>query len=180
MIKRLTINKQRKQSISLHRTIETLPVWNWEQVKKTGDYRYLLKLEDYDDLPEIEMTGEHWLTLQDEFSQRCGVTDRGSHYMDKFIELQRLIRDEIVYSCDEYNPKLSKTKAKRKILERELEDVPKVEQTLEDQAIQLEIFFQREFDVRKMSVLIWNKYLQEYERRIEELQNRKRSNQKQA
>ena len=167
--------KQRKQSISLFQTIETLPIWNWEQVKKTGDRRFLLVLDNYDVLPDVGVADDHWLMLQGEFQEKVGNNGMGGHYMDKFMDLQRVMRDEIIYGCDEVitgerHPNMSRTKTNRKLLERELDQVPVVNQTIEDQAIQLEIFFQREFDTRKMSVFKWHKYMNEYERRIEELQ----------
>jgi hypothetical protein len=118
----------------------------------------------------VDVLEQHWTDLQDEYAKKCGVDGMAGHYMEKTIEYYKLMQKEIIYGCEEYNSKLSKIKTKRKLLERELDDMPVVEQTLEDKAIQLEIFFNRDFDTRTTSVLRWHKYLKEYERRVEELQ----------
>lgn len=38
----------------IYRTIHKLPIFNYNQVMKTGDLRYLLILDDYSDLPEFQ------------------------------------------------------------------------------------------------------------------------------
>jgi len=162
-------SKTSVQSIRLYRTIADLPMWNWEQIKKTSDLRYLIRLDDYDELPEIDVSGDLWDSLQDEFSEKCGMTESGGYHFDKFIELQKLKRDEIIYSCDEHNSKLSKTKIKIKLLEGEIEEIPVSQQTLYDQVVRLEIFFTRDLDPKTTSVLKWHIYLNEYEKRINEL-----------
>ena len=154
----------------MYRTIADLPMWNWEQVKKTSDLRYLLRLDDYDLLPDLEVSENLWNDLQDEFSKKCGMTESGGYHFDKVISLYELKRDAVIYGCDEYNSKLSKTKIKIKLLEGEIEDIPVSEQTLDDQVVRLEIFFTRDLDPKKTSVLKWHIYLNEYEKRIEELQ----------
>ena len=161
------INKQKKQSTRLYQSIEVLPVWNWEEIKKTGDLRYLIIEGEGEGLEDL------WLRLQDEFNERVGMSETGNHFHDKFMEAQELRLQELIYSCDEYHPKLSRTKIERGLLEKELKDMPVIRQTLEDQAIQLEIFFTTEpgaFNPKTTSVLIWYKYLNEHERRIKELQ----------
>ncbi len=38
--------------MKFYKSLDTLPIWNWYQIHKTGDFRYLLKT-DYDKLPSI-------------------------------------------------------------------------------------------------------------------------------
>jgi len=171
-----TKSKTGGQSIRLYQTIADLPQWNWEQIKQTNDLRYLIKLEDYDELPEVEVEEGLWLTLQDEFKEKCGMEGSGGYYFDKVIDLWKLKRDMIIYSCDEYNSKLSKTKTKIKQLEGEIEDIPVSKQTIDKQVVMMEIFFKCNLNPRTTSVLRYNIYLNEYERQIEELQRGKAVN----
>lgn len=164
--------KTREPSISLYLTIEDLPIWNWEKIKETGDLKYLIK-EGEGDVPE-----GLWQDLQDEYARRCEIDGVQGHFMDKVIELHETIRDLLICSCDDHNPNTAKLKVKRKLLEKEINEIPTTEQTLEDQAIRLEIFFSRDFDTKKMSVLRWHKYIKEYERRIEELQRSQQNHKK--
>lgn len=178
LFRRMFTTKRSIQKYTLYRTIEDLPIWNWERCKR-GELRYLI-IEGESDGVSDGVLNELWGELQDEFNEKCGMSDRGSHGMDKITDLYKAIRDEIIYSCDDHNPKLSRVKTKRRILEKEIEQMPISEQTLEDQAIQMEIFFTRDFDVKKTSVLRWYKYLQEYEKRTEQLRSSYENNQKAA
>ena len=158
----------KRQSIRLYQTIETLPIWKWEEIKKTGDYRYLII--DGNGTADLEAL---WVLLQDEFAEKVGMSGSGGHYMGKFMDLQELRRQSIIQGCDEFNPNLSKTNVKKKLLEGELDEMPISKQKIDDQAIQMEIFFNTEpgaFNPRVMSTFRWHKYMNEYERRIEELQ----------
>lgn len=163
------------RSIKLYRSILDLPIWNWDQVKKTEDRRYLIKLKDYDELPKIEVPADLWNDLLKQYKEDFEEQGTAGYVFEKFVESQILLRDEVIMSCDEYNPNLSSTIVRRKQAEKELENMPTGgKQTLEDQAVVLEIFFKMSFDTRKTSTYRWYKYIQEYERRIEEL-NRQQS-----
>jgi len=35
-------------------SIDNCPLWNWAKVVNSGDMRYLLRLEDYEQLPEVD------------------------------------------------------------------------------------------------------------------------------
>jgi hypothetical protein len=55
------------QKFEYYTTIDTLIVWNWDKVNTTSDLRYLLKLNDYADLPEINFDlSETWNKIQNE------------------------------------------------------------------------------------------------------------------
>lgn len=170
-------SQEKDRTIKLYRTIKDLPIWNWDQVKSTGDRRYLIRLDDYDELPNTEVPIELWQDLLNEYNddfQDSGTI--GSFAYEKFIEHQILLKEEVIASCDEANVMLSSIKVKRQMAEKELENLPRSSQTLDDQAIYMEIFFKIPFNVKQISVYRWFKYAQEYERRIKELdEQRKRS-----
>lgn len=45
----------RKNIYKNYKSIEFLPFWNYYKVSENNDHRYLLKLDDYEELPEIEI-----------------------------------------------------------------------------------------------------------------------------
>jgi len=171
--------KKRKanQSSRLYQDLKELPIWNWDKIQKSGDLRYLIILDDYEDLPEadnLETLAEHFYEIQDEFHLiQDGAKTIGGHYMEKWIELLELKRDALVMSCDDYNPHLSVAKTKITMSEREFKERAESSsgepQDLEEQAVFLEIFFKMPFDTRKMSTFKWFKYLQSYEEQAQEI-----------
>lgn len=42
---------------SIYRSLDSIKVFNYYKCEETGDLRYLLKLDDYDVLPDIDVTG---------------------------------------------------------------------------------------------------------------------------
>jgi hypothetical protein len=45
--------KNQSKELDIYRSIDTLPAWNWYKLKETKDLGYLLKLNDYDTIPEF-------------------------------------------------------------------------------------------------------------------------------
>lgn len=166
---------KRSPSIRLFRTIYECPIWNWHQVRQTGDFRYLIRLEDYEHLPDVstEPLEDVWLAMQDEFNEHFKDSSTGGYYYDKFVQYYQLLRDEVIYGCDAYNAKLSVTRTRRKQLEKELEKLPQKPQGVEEQAVMLEIFFQKDINTKTISVFRWYKYIEQYERRIEQIEKTK-------
>ncbi|RKZ99998.1 MAG: hypothetical protein DRQ47_10160, partial [Gammaproteobacteria bacterium] len=120
----------------------------------------MIKLEDYDLLPNVKVDGAVWQKLQNEYYQHFKDIGTSGFYFGKYLDLQIAIRDEAIFACDQYNPNLSRAIVNRKQLEKELAEVPTGNQTLEDQAIQFEIFFNRSFDTKLISTYRWYKYIE--------------------
>ena len=61
--------KKRKQKANIRyfKTIDTVPAWNYFKAKEQQDTRFLLKLEDYEDLPEVNALEQK--ILDDTFEQ---------------------------------------------------------------------------------------------------------------
>jgi hypothetical protein len=160
--------------IKLYLTIYDCPIWNWDKVKKTDDLRYLIRLKDYDELPDAEVSMDVWNDMQGEYMQHFKDMGTSGHYFDKYLDLQKTLRNEVIYSCDEYSPLLSKTVVRRKQMEQDLEAMPTISQTIEDQAVHMELFFDKApgaFNTKLISVYRWYKYLQEHERRCNEIES---------
>lgn len=164
----LILRKKRKAtSIRLYRSIDTLPIWNYDRVIKTGDLRYLMKLVDYDDLPIVDIHRSHWERIQTEVFEKVGMGDASREQMDKVYRKMMLDLDEMILDKD--SPKLSRVKTRRKQLEQELER-PVKSQDIYDQVAALRAFFHVDFDLRKMSVLEYYKQIELYEKQIRQLQ----------
>ena len=155
--------------IKPYRTIETLPIWHYKKVPSTGDLRYLLKLEDYDELPKKCKIGlqKIWQDIQTEFFEKVDFNDTQDYYFEKSQKLLMLKLDEAIAEAGEtHNPKLSRMKVDIKLLENELKDdlLDNKQQTFEDQIVMLESHYKIEINPQRTSTLKFYKYLQLYER----------------
>lgn len=142
-------------------------MWNYDRVLETGDLRYLLKLEDYDELPRIWVTPQRWEEIQQQVFDRIGMTDTAREGFDKLRRKIQLDLKEL--SMDEDDPKLSITRTRKKQTEQE---EPITQQDLYDQVAMLRAFFHVDFDVKKMSVIEYYKQIQLYERHSREASER--------
>ena len=161
-----------------------IPIWNWDKIKHTLDLRYLIRHEDFSQLideaeVDQELLSELYFNMQDEVHKIQDSQTYGGHYLDQHIELLELKKQKLIMSCDDYNANLSMIKTKIAQLENEINanSEHKSEQTLEDQAVILIVFFKFEIDTKKMSAYKWYKLMQSYDRQTEEL-NRQRSRSK--
>ena len=60
--------EQEQKSLKYYHSIDFLPVGCFYKVLETGDYRYLLKLDDYDELPECSLNlDEVWESIVKEY-----------------------------------------------------------------------------------------------------------------
>jgi hypothetical protein len=83
-----------------YKSIDTCPLWNWAKVVKSGDVRYLLRLEDYDELPavgveKIKGLSGHYEGMHYEILDAAGI-DRDSEdlirataYMYRYLAMWR-------------------------------------------------------------------------------------------
>lgn len=142
-------------------------MWNYDRVLETGDLRYLLKLEDYDELPRIWVIPQRWEEIQQQVFDRIGMTDTAREGFDKLRRKIQLDLKEL--SMDEDDPKLSITRTRKKQTEQE---EPITQQDLYDQVAMLRAFFHVDFDVKKMSVIEYYKQIQLYERHSREASER--------
>ena len=66
--------------MKFYRTIEELPIWNYNKVSEYGDVRYLLRLDDYFELPdkgfELKDLAQTFVDIADELFERFGVDER--------------------------------------------------------------------------------------------------------
>jgi len=62
------------ENIRHYKSAKFCPVWNYEMVIENNDLRYLLKLKDYEYLPEYEQIElqEHWENICNEYAELQG------------------------------------------------------------------------------------------------------------
>ncbi|MCP4987236.1 MAG: hypothetical protein GY928_14655 [Colwellia sp.] len=48
------MNTSQNKKIDFYKSLDFVKVWNYYKVEETGDFRYLLKLDDYDTLPDFK------------------------------------------------------------------------------------------------------------------------------
>ncbi len=54
---RKTTSTSQSKLTDCYKTLDFVKVWNYYKVEETGDFRYLLKLKDYESLPEYDTSG---------------------------------------------------------------------------------------------------------------------------
>lgn len=135
----------------IYKSLDILPIWNYNMICEKNDVRYLLVLDDYNDLPEkcnIEKCYEIWDKLIYDFD-----------YLDlslEFAEKQVLIK-ELEYSL---NPENKILKTEIAIKQKEYERLKKLReknlkkntQTFNDKIANIEIILGIKIDVYKDSV----------------------------
>lgn len=99
-----------------YKSIDFCPCWNYGMVLETGDIRYILKLEDYEDLPldiNAEELAKAWQSINNEFGQ---AHNDNSHVIytvkyQSFVNLQwELFKLEMLRDLNKVAPNSKETK----------------------------------------------------------------------
>jgi hypothetical protein len=150
--------------MKFYRTIEELPIWNFDKINEQGDVRYMLKLDDYFELPEIgidyDTLVDHFIQVSDELFERFGVDDRA---ITNMMEEKDILIIKLKWLAGEKAFK-TRYKIKSKIREDRESMVGDKKQTFEEKIIMLESYFKKDFDVYKMSVAKFYTYLDVFKR----------------
>jgi len=145
-----------------YKTIDTIPIWNLEKINETLDIRYLLKLDDYDELPEKGFDSDEMVKYYGDISEKLfqmfGLDE-------SFINQARKGKDLLVLQLMVLSGDKSK-KTMLKIKEEEFnggkDNTPPA--TFNEKVVLLEAHFRKDFDVHKMSALKFYTYIQLYKK----------------
>ena len=144
-----------------YRTIEDLPIWNFNKVSETNDVRYLLKLDDYYTLPKKAPYEELIKIYEDIYTEVFEKFKFNDSLDDKVREDKDLLILQLKILAGEKHLNTILKIKKRQIKDRL--DMVKVEpQTFEKKVVILESYFKLPFDVYKMSTVRFYTYLQLY------------------
>ena len=93
--KGLTMTEQKPKGIRYSENSNQATLWQFKQVIETGELRYLLILDDYDELPEFDITllTEVWQGIYQEFSNISG----GSRADLWLVKVKRLSSMQVDY-----------------------------------------------------------------------------------
>ena len=147
-----------------YRSEEEIPIWNLNKINETTDIRYLLKLEDYFELPKIgkefEKMSKVYSDISEKLFEKFGFDERFINKMRDEKEL--LIMQLRILAGEKYLGAILKAKNK---IKKEGQAVVKVKnQTFEEKVVLLETHFKMPFDVHKMSALKFYTYMDLYKR----------------
>lgn len=71
----LILSKIHKRKYKVYESLDFLPIWNYKQVEKTGDLRYLIKGIDYEHLPNVYLNlVPIWEKIFNEFIEQSNPT----------------------------------------------------------------------------------------------------------
>lgn len=110
--------KPEKIYAKIYRDISELPIWNWVQIMKKKDLKYLYKDDDYGHLKSQESFVEVWDEMYLDYLNRFGLTN---DYMDVLEKRKLIAKKQIRIAV--YNDTAEQTFLE--IEELELEDMLK-------------------------------------------------------
>jgi hypothetical protein len=148
-------------SLKCYRNIDELPVWNFLRILKTEDVRYLMVLEDYYQLPSIEDMSE----LNEIWDEVSGQIIDINGINEDTQELFRLQKEIIlgyinIHSTGDIG-ELTSLKIMQKRLER-LSATSNKKVDFETLIVDMEVEFKMQFDLTKMTVSKFYKYINKY------------------
>jgi hypothetical protein len=146
-----------KHNYKYYKSIETLPVWNWDKIQSTADVKYIVATDDYDDVIENEEMHTLFDKIFDEYYNYFGVSDDMKRYLNAkkqitLLEVKIALKEATAIDYTNLNHKRIEF---ANIYEQEKNDIDKV-------AIQLSRHFKIDFDLRKMSVKRFYNYLETF------------------
>lgn len=145
--------------MKFYRTIEELPIWNYNKVSESGDVRYLLRLDDYFELPdkgfELKELAQTFVDIADELFERFGVDERA---ITSMIEEKDILMMKLKWLAGEKTFRTS-YKIKKKVRDDRQAMVEDKKQTFDERIVMLESYFKKDFNVYKMSVAKFYTYL---------------------
>lgn len=141
----------------LYKHIELLPLFNWIQVLKNNDLRYLIVLEDYNELPKVEdqsILESNWDNIQSQIIDLVGISESTLYILERQKEIVRL-RLEMFETGDignmpfinKYLKELHKYTAQNTVV------------NWEEKIAEVELFFKFQIDIQKTSVSRFLTYL---------------------
>jgi hypothetical protein len=74
--------------IDAYTSIDTLPIWNFDKYLQTNDARYLLRLSNYDNLPQIEIPANIVIDLMQSYAEGSASTQKYINGLANIIKLR--------------------------------------------------------------------------------------------
>jgi hypothetical protein len=159
--------------VEWYSSIEDLPVWNFKKVQQTGDYRYLLKLDDYGCMPgakhiRVELNAL-WDTLIEQFIGRFDLPQLEKRILNKRLQVNHLVLDYII---EENKGLLTQIKLRQRELQHLLHQRSAEDQDLDTQAALLESHFGVTINLKQMSVKRFYTYIELHTKQLQSLNNK--------
>ena len=165
--------RQRRKKYKTYTDIDSLPVWNYNKVKETNEYRYLLKLDDYSELPEFDFDlSKIWEDINFQIIDTFGIGQKELMILHKIRDIQVMKIDFVLNKKRDLITRLN-------ILQKQLEQLQKTDdkkQNFEEQVAILESHFKIPFDIFKMSIKRYLSYIKLFENYIEQNKKNGKSN----
>ena len=157
--------RRKRKKYKTYTDIDILPVWNYNKVKETNEYRYLLKLEDYLELPKIDFDlSKIWEDINFQIIDTFGIGQKELMILHKIRDIHVMKIDFVLNQKRDLITRL-------KILQKQLEQLQKTDdkkQNFEEQVAILESHFKIPFDTFKMSIKRYFSYIKLFDKYVED------------
>ena len=97
-----------EKNYKIYRNIDTLPVWYWDKIQQTGDVRWLVQIDDIEQIKETKQLYEIYDKIYTEYYDYFGI----SSDLKEYLNAQRSI------TLMELDIAVNNTKSKLSLLER--------------------------------------------------------------
>lgn len=141
-----------------YNNIDTLPLYNYKKIIEEGEKRYLLKLPDYTELPNVKENEIQalWEAIQNQLIDTFGISE-------KYKELLRLenqiLRIKLKAAIEEDRSLLTIAEVKEIQLKKNIQAQEKTI-SIDDMIIAIELKLKVSIDEQKTTVKKFYKYLQ--------------------
>ncbi len=161
--------------IAWYRGIEDLPVWNFRQVQNSGDFNYLLKLDDYSIAPHprhirVDLKAL-WESILEAYIERFDLPRLEKRILNKQLQLNHLVLD---YVISQDKALVTEIKLRQHELRHLVGQRPGEAQDLDTQAALLESHFKITINLYHISVKRFYTYMELYSKQIQLLNDKPR------
>lgn len=94
-MKILNFLRKKTTSKKLYQRFNEVPIWNFNQVCETQDFRYLLRLENYNELPHVVICESIWNKIYFEYLDCVGEDVERAEYRQKYNSFWELYWKQI-------------------------------------------------------------------------------------
>ena len=139
-----------------YKKIDDLPVWNFWQVIEDNEFGYLLKLENYEEIPEydIEQLAKVWDDLDYQYFKYFGIDEK---YYDKLIQEKKILLLEIEAIIEKSTFAIVRLRQEKRFLKEMSEEGAKIKNL--DMLVSVEKFMGFSLNPKEISVKKFYSYV---------------------
>ena len=167
-MKILNFLKKQTTILKLYQRLDTLPIWNFNQIAETQDYRYLYILKDYNELPTEKPREAIWQSIYFEYLDTVGESSENEEYRKKYLDFWELYWRQLATGDRKLLNRIEILRNQLNNLQNSFKENEKG--IFEDQVMILSKFIGFHIDTRKMNAKEYFRLYKQYQKYYESLE----------